>query len=200
MNDFTACFTALEWSTVLFLWFIALLKNCNRSNDTFKMNHKPAPPKKVNEREIIVCLFSSRCSACREVYEWICFPGDGCVDATMLAVLTLTVFLCMDHFIYLICRMISSSDPGICTLFDLAGQHFSLAQVGVYVCICAAARVCCSSHPAEHSSCHRHTGQKLIHVRFQGGFSLFSISRMLVDRWQSACGRRKSIVLSQRQS
>lgn len=136
---------------------------------------------------IIVCLFSSRCSACREVCEWICFPGDGCVDVTIRIVLTLTVFLCMDHFIYLICRMIFFADPGVFTLLDLAGQRFSLAQVAVYVYICAAARVCCSSHPAEHSSCHRQTGQKLIHVRFQGGFSLFSISCcMLVDRWQSA--------------
>lgn len=138
---------------------------------------------------IIVCLFSSRCSACREVYEWICLPGDGCVDAAICTVLTVTVFLCMDHFIYLICWMSSSAGPDIIALPYLTGLHLSLAQVSVGVSNCTDATGCSSFHPVRHSSCHRKPGQKLTHVRFQGNFSppFFKTSScMLVDSWQSA--------------
>lgn len=128
---------------------------------------------------IIVCLFSTRCSACREVHEWIFFPGDGCVDAVTRIVLTLTIFLCMDHFICLICRMICSTGPDIITLLYLAVKHFSLLK-SVCVYICADAKVCCSSHPLYPSGCHQQIDQKLIHVMSQRYFSSFLFVYLLL--------------------
>lgn len=109
-----------------------------QSNTRRKETFNPPPHQKKEKWEIviIVCLFSSRCSACREVYKWICFPGDGCVAAAICTVLTVTVFLCMDHFIYWICRVSCSAGPDIIALPYLAGQHLSLAQLSVCVQLC----------------------------------------------------------------